>query len=136
MVDRLTVPVFLACDKVIEEAGSRKKSVIGVFQTFSFSSLPSRFGAPWFIFAQVFGLDDGNKDVTINIVHDSTMGVVFAAGIELPENRSSDVDLVIEPTPTVFQKEGAHLVTLNIDGMQRASFSLSVKLVRQRAEEM
>lgn len=89
MPDRANITTFVACERVIEEKGTGKKSVIGIFQNLSLRSLPSRLGGPWYVFAQLFGLDEEKVDITVNIVHDETQGVVFAAGLEMKQAHST-----------------------------------------------
>lgn len=133
MADRVNVVTFVACEKVIEETGTGKKTVIGIFQNFNMKQLPSRFGGSWYVFAQIMGLDSGKVDVTVNIVHDETQGVVFAASIEIPESHPENVDLVLQADATEFHKEGKHVVSLNIGGIQHGYFVLNVKLAPQSA---
>jgi len=127
--DHVNINAFLCCDKIIIEAGNNKKTVVGIFRNFFFQQLPSVFGVPWFIFAQMSNLDAGPHTVTVNIAHDETVGVVFAAGAEIaPEFPGGDIDLVLPAQPAVFQKVGKHVVTLNIDGQQKAYYVLNVQL--------
>jgi hypothetical protein len=130
--ERANVTTFVCCDKVIEEAGNHKKTVIGIFRNFGFQELPARLAAPWFIYAQISSLDPGAHDMTINVVHDETTGVVFAAGLEIPDSHPPDIDLIVPAQPAEFHKEGKHVVTLNIDGGQAAYCVLTVSLRRQQ----
>jgi hypothetical protein len=130
MVEPVNVTAFVACDKVIEESGNRKKTIIGIFRNFNFPELPSRFAAPWFLFAQISGLTAGKHDITVNVVHDATQGVVFASGMDIPEDHADNVDLIIPAQGTEFRKEGDHVATLSIDGTQVAYYVLRVVLRR------
>ena len=131
MADNVNVVTFVACEKVIQEAGSGKKSIIGIFQNFNMKQLPSRLGSAWFLFGQIMNLDPGKVDVTVNIVHDETQGVVFAASIEIPDGHPENADLMLQADATEFRKEGKHVVSLNIGGMQYAHFVLKVVLTPQ-----
>jgi hypothetical protein len=84
------------------------------------------------VFAQIKNVDPGAHDITINIVHDDTHAVVLAASAEVPENHSQSVDLVIPGQGAEFQKEGKHVMTLNIDGIQAAYQVLNVSLIKQQ----
>ncbi len=130
MLERATVTTFVACDRVIEEANTRKKSVIGIFSNFHFEQLPARPPFPWFLFAQIKNLADGQHDITVNIVHDETQAVVFSATIEVKEEHPESVDLVL-PVIAEFQKKGQHVVSLNIGGQQKAYFILSVEIQKR-----
>lgn len=130
MAEHANVKAFVACDKIIEEAKTQKKSLIGLFNNFNFPTLPARHSS-WFLFAQIANLEAGNRDITINIVHDATQGVVFSAKLSIPEKHPENIDICIPANPTVFDKEGNYDVTLNIDGSQHASFILKVALVKQ-----
>lgn len=130
MAEHGKVTVFVACDKVIQEAETNKKSLIGMFQNFNFTRLPNRH-IQWFLYAQVTNLEKGERDITINIVHDATTGVVFSARINVQDNHPENIDLCIDASRTQFDKEGIHNVTLNIDGTQYASFILTVNLKPQ-----
>lgn len=103
-----------------------------MFRNFNFQTLPGRFGAPWFLFAQLLEVDPGSHEVTINIVHDQTTGVVFAAQFSIPEDHPPNLDVVIPAQGTEFHKTGSHVVTLNIDGTQAAYFILNVTLLSQQ----
>lgn len=131
MAEHANVSTFVACDKVIQEEGTHKKTIIGIFKNFNFNNLPARFG-PWFIFAQISNLDSGKADVTINIVHDSTQGVVFAARLGIPEDHPEDIDICIRADAAEFDKEGKYVATLNIDGQQCAYYVLTVSLTKQQ----
>lgn len=131
MADRASVVTFVACDMVVEEARSGKKTIVGIFQNFNMGRLPSIYGRPWFLFAQIHGLDPGTTDITVNIVHDETTGVVFAASVEVPDGHPENADIVLEATQTQFTKPGKHVVSLNINGQQYASFVLTVTLQPQ-----
>lgn len=133
--ERANATVFVACDRVIEEKDTGKKTLVGIFQNFHFQQLPARAPAPWYLVAQVQNMEPGKHDVTINIVHDETTGVVFAAGLEIPHEHPPDIDMVIFAQETQFHKEGKHVVTLNIDGNQSAYFVLNVNLRKQKVGE-
>jgi len=126
--DHVNVNVFVCCDKVIEEAENHKKTIIGIFSNCHFAELPSRLAVPWFIFAKLSRVDPDSQVVTINVTHDETQGVVFAASIELKPHHPEDVDIIIPANSTTFTRPGKHVVTLNIDGTQVAHFVLNVSL--------
>jgi hypothetical protein len=128
MTEHTKLEMLVCCDKVIEEAGNGKKTVIGIFRNFNFPVLPATYAFPWFIFAQITGLDAGAHAVTMNVVHDQTQGVVLAAGIDIPEEHPENADLLIPVQNVVFQKEGKHVVSLNIDGQQLGYSVLTVSL--------
>ena len=130
MLETVNVSVFVACDKVIEENINHKKTIVGIFRNFGFPELPARNAAPWFLFVQMSGLPAGKHDITVNVVHDATQGVVFAAGFDIPEDHAENVDLIIPAQSTEFGNEGDHVATLNIDGTQVKCFALRVVLKR------
>jgi hypothetical protein len=132
MVEHVNVTAFFCCDSVIEEARTGKKTIVGTFRNFHFQELPARFGSPWYIYAQISGVDPGRHDITVNIVHDETAGVVFAAALEIPEDHPEDIDLIIQAQPTQFAKPGKHVVSLNIDGTQVKYCVLNVELRKQK----
>jgi hypothetical protein len=124
-----TVSAFVCCDKVIVEAGNNKKTVIGIFRNFNFMQLPSSSPAPWFIYAQISIRDPGAHTIAVNIAHDETVSVVFAASAEIDEKfPGGDLDLILPAHPAVFQKPGRHIVTMNVDGTPAASYTLHVTL--------
>ena len=127
MAEHGNVTVFVACDKVIQEANTNKKSLIGMFKNFNFAQLPGRL-PQWFLYAQISDLEEGERVLTINIVHDSTTGVVFSDRIGVPKDHPKNIDLCLDAGSSQFDKEGEYNVTLNIDGTQHASFILTVTL--------
>ncbi len=128
MTEQTKLEMLVCCDKVIEEAGNGKKTVIGIFRNFNFPALPAAYALPWFIFAQITALEPGAHSVTINVVHDQTQGVVLAVGLEIPETHPENADLLIPVQNVVFQKQGKHVVSLNIDGQQFGYCVLTVTL--------
>jgi hypothetical protein len=58
--------------------------------------------------------------------------VIFAAGLEIPEEHPPDIDLILLAQPAEFHKEGKHVVTLNIDGKQAAYCVLTVTLKKRQ----
>ncbi len=128
MTEHAKLEMLVCCDKVIEEAVNGKKTVIGIFRNFNFPSLPTAYALPWFIFAQITGLDSGGHSVAINVVHDQTQGVVFAAGLDIPDTHPENADLLIPVQNVMFQKPGKHVVSLNIDGRQLGYTVLTVTL--------
>ena len=132
MSEHVNVNCFVSCDRVITEAETGKKSVIGVFKNFNFKGLPSRFPAPWFIFAQLANVDAGQHNITINIVHDETQGVVFAASLEVAEDHPEDIELVMPAQGTEFSKEGKFVVSMNMNGSQIAYNVITVNLKTQQ----
>jgi len=135
MVERTRTATFVACDRVIEESNSKKKTVVGIFETLHMRELPSRFGDPWYIFAQLHGVDPGSHDLTLNIVHDQTQGGVLAANVSIPDEHPESIDLVIPARRVEFHKEGKYVATLNIDGEQRGYLVLSVALQHREIGE-
>lgn len=131
MVEHVNINAFVCCDKVIREAETGKQTVVGIFQNFNFGKLPARFSAPWFIYAQLNSLDPGGHTVTVNIAHDDTNSVVYAATVEIDEDHPENVNIVLNGQPTEFTKAGEYDVTLNIDGLQQAHYLLTVNQKRQ-----
>ena len=123
---------FVCCDRVISEAGTGKKTIVGIFKNFNFAGLPARFSAPWFVYAQIANLDPGDHVITLNIVHDETQGVVFAANLEIKGEHPDDIDVVIPAHPTEFSREGKYVVSMNLNGSQIAYTVLNVALTPQR----
>jgi hypothetical protein len=135
MVERTRVATFVACDKVIEESKTKKKTVVGIFESLHMRQLPSRFGAPWYVFAQLHGVDPGSHVLTLNVVHDQTQGVVLAANVDIPDKHPENIDLVIPAQAVEFHKDGKYVATLNIDGEQSGYLVLNVVLQHQEIGE-
>src|SRR5262245_37048015 len=99
---------MLLCDVAITEAGSNKKTLVGVFDKIMAKRVPTAHG-PFWVYAKLADLR-GNHDIRIDIVHLASEKTLAQLGAEVksPLDSNETFDFAF-PLPAVgFPEEGAY----------------------------
>ena len=120
----LVVHALLCCDRIITE-NNGKKGLIGVFQSFQFSSVPSP-PVPWFIYAALGSVSRGTHEFSVTVTHgQSSEEVATRSGEIHVAGEREDVELVL-PFTCNFSHFGAYVITLEVGDDLAASRILRV----------
>lgn len=111
-------------DRVIREDNG-KVGIIGSFSQFNFPAFPATANFPWVVFLGVTNLS-GKHTISMNLVHDDTQTVVFPVSMDVDVPIGANLEFQVPAPFLVFNKEGAHTLTVNIDGVPFISRVLRV----------
>ena len=120
----LVVHALLCCDRIITE-NNGKKGLIGVFQSFQFSNVPSPAVA-WFIYGALGSVSRGTHEFSVTVTHgQSSEEVATRSGEIHVAGEREDVELVL-PITCSFNHFGAYVITLEVGDELVASRILRV----------
>ena len=120
----LVVHALLCCDRIITE-NNGKKGLIGVFQSFQFSHVPSP-AVPWFIYGALGSVSRGTHEFSVTVTHgQSSEEVATRSGEIHVAGEREDVELVL-PITCNFSHFGAYVITLEVGDELVASRILRV----------
>ena len=120
----LVVHALLCCDRIITE-NNGKKGLIGVFQSFQFSNVPSPT-VPWFIYGALGSVSRGTHEFSVAVTHgQSSEEVATRSGEIHVAGEREDVELVL-PITCSFNHFGAYVITLEVGDELVASRILRV----------
>ncbi len=120
----LVVHALLCCDRIITE-NNGKKGLIGVFQSFQFSTVPSPPVA-WFIYGALGSVSRGTHEFSVTVTHgQSSEEVATRSGEIHVAGEREDVELVL-PITCNFNHFGAYVITLEVGDELVASRILRV----------
>lgn len=120
---------LLCADKVITEEGTRKKSIIGTFNSFWAQRFPAHFGL-WFVYL-AFTNVSGEHHVTLNITNPSNDFNVYSATATFEaEKLTTQIELSIPVVNYTFPEEGSYEVAVSVDGKSLGSRRLNVSQIQ------
>lgn len=116
---------LLCAERVITEARTNRKTIVGTFSTFHSTRFPARF-PPWFVYLTFTNIA-GNHDVALNIYHTANAVTVYStmAKVDIPRPDAL-VELDIPVVNAAFPEAGRYAVSVTIDGMELGQRSLTV----------
>src|SRR5437899_3153524 len=103
-----SVLVFLVCDQVIQEAGTNKKSLIGMFDRIYAKQVPAA-GGPFWLFAKIVDAE-GNYSFRIEVVKletDKQIGRMDMPPMPVPD-RLAGAELVLRIPMLPFEEYGTY----------------------------
>lgn len=122
-------PLALLCaDRIITEAQTHKKSIIGTFNSLHARRFPAIF-PPWFVYASFTNLDAGRSyEIVVAIDTLEGDGHLFEARAALNHaGRTDQVEIAI-PVPQVrFPEPGSYRVGVSIEGRELLSRMIRVR---------
>jgi hypothetical protein len=125
MIQKPKVIAFLPCDQVIIEQGTRKPSIVGVFDLISADKFPAKTPR----FDLFVALSDGRGDVIIDVVvtqlADNSQLSAQSAEINFPDPLKIH-HLRFRFQQLVFPSAGAYLFTLLADGEEISQYRIQV----------
>jgi len=102
---------LVICDLVIEDARTRNKSLIGIFNRIHMPRLPSVYPR-FFIFSSLTG-GSGKTELVLRLLHVDSGTTVFETRGELMfEHPDSVVDIIFDIAALTFQQEGQYSVEI------------------------
>ena len=121
---------LLFADQVIEEQGTNKKTIVGVFTQFHSATFPVQF-PPWWIYVALDNVS-GTSQFALNLVHDATEQIVVAISGQIDVKDSPDgIEMHYRIPSAVFPSPGMYNLTLKIDGHQVGSRVLKVTQIKR-----
>jgi len=116
---------LLFADRILREDNG-KFGLIGVFEQFFAVSVPFQ-PLPWGIFVAFDNVSAGQYVVTVNLVHDETQSVVLPITVNLDQKGQGPVQLPLAVPALRFPAYGVYSLTVNLNGTQIGSRTLTVK---------
>jgi len=125
------VPIaLLLCDRVIEEAGSAKKSLIGIFTKILMQTFPHQFG-PFYVYISFTNVK-GKHGWSLNILHEEMRSALAGFQGEIDSPNAKDIITLVIPIPlVVLAGPGTCDVEFNLAGKTVLHRHLLVEQVQQ-----
>lgn len=106
---------LMICDQVITEAGTNKKSLIGVFNSISAGQFPCRH-PKMCIFVSITG-GHGKSKSRVCCINEKTGQTLFGAEGDIEfANPNHVVEAVFEFNNVIFPEQGLHCIEVTSDG--------------------
>ena len=123
-----SVLVFLLCDQVIQEMGTNKKSLIGLFDRAWAAQFPAAWG-PFWIFAKMTD-GEGEYKFRVEVVKPETEKIVGRVDTPAAQiaDRLTGIDLALRIPVITFEEPGIYEFNLSSNDVWIARTALNVQL--------